>query len=201
MRRWRARLLPIKHAYNFPMRTLLMLLALSASLASQSPAQELATQSRELQVEIKTDKTNYVAGEPVRFRVLLSNNGRSAVYISKYFFEAGGGIAGFWVSVEQLKGKGSGLGCVSAGDRFPTKDPRTPEQVLGEDFLRLSPGGIVGYEDQYRGCVVKNPGTYQITATYCACDLNTGKVRAVEQTASQIVMGKISSTPARFRVH
>ena|ERR1700674_1283754 len=179
------------------MRTLLMFLAISTSLVPQTPMQELATQSGEVQVEIKTDKTSYTAGEPVRFKALVSNRGYSAVYISKSFFTAGGGIAGFWVSVEQLKGKKSGLGCVSAGDRFSVKDPRTAEQILREDFLRLPAGGMVGYEDQYRGCVVKNSGTYQITATYCACDLNTGKVKAVDQS---VVIGKISSKPIQFRV-
>jgi hypothetical protein len=137
------------------MRTLMMFLAISTSLMSQTPTQELVAQSEELQVEIKTDKTDYNAGEPIRFKALLSNRGQSAVYISKSFFTSGGGIAGFAVSIEQLEGKKSGLGCVSAGDRFPVKDPRSPEQILREDFLRFPPGGIVGYEDQYRGCVVK----------------------------------------------
>jgi hypothetical protein len=160
--------------------------------------QELAMRSGEVQVEIKTDKTNYTAGEPVRFKAVVSNRDHSAVYISKSFFSAGGGVAGFLVSVEQLKGKKSGLGCVSAGDRFSVEeDPRTAEQILREDFLRLPAGGMVGYEDQYRGCVVKNSGTYQITATYCACDLNTGKVKAVDQS---VVIGKISSKPIQFRV-
>jgi hypothetical protein len=197
MFRWRDELSPIRHAYNLRMRALLMFLAISTQLASQTPLQEPATQSGELQVEVSTDKTHYTVGESIRFKALLSNRGPSAVYVAKSFFSAGGGIAGFWVSVDQLKGKRSGLGCVSAGDRFPMKDPRAPEQILQEDFLRLPPGGIVGYEDQYRGCVVKNSGTYQITATYCACDLNSGKARSAEQS---VFIGKINSKPTKFRV-
>ena len=80
-------------------------------------------------------------------------------------------------------------------------DSRTPEQVLREDYLALPPGAMVGFETQYDGCDVENPGAYQITATYSAQDLNVGKVRQVAGKADQIVTGQLHSTPATFRVH
>jgi hypothetical protein len=80
------------------------------------------------------------------------------------------------------------------------KDSRTPEQVLREDYLALPPGAIVGFETQYRGCVVQNPGEYQITATYSAQDLNVSKVRSVPGKADQIVTGQFHSEPSTFHV-
>jgi hypothetical protein len=110
-----------------------------------------------LVVEIKPDKNTYLPNEPIHFRAVLRNAGNTAVYISKSFVQAGGGIAGFYVSVKRLTGKTSGSGCVAAADRFPPPDPRAPEQILREDYLRLLPGGIVGFESQYDGCVVRYP--------------------------------------------
>jgi hypothetical protein len=66
--------------------------------------------------------------------------------------------------------------------------------------LRLAPGGIVGFESQYNGCVVKYAGDYEITATYTAQDLNIGKVRLLDDKTVAIVSGQFHSEPLIFRV-
>jgi hypothetical protein len=153
-----------------------------------------------LHVEITTDKKVYARGEPVRYRVVLRNGGHSGVYIAKKSFGlAGGGIAGFYVDVKQLTGKPSDCLVGFAVDAFALHDARTPEQVLREDYLLLPSGGIVGreWEDD---CVGKYSGTYQITGTYAAQDLNIAKVRLLVDKADAIVVGRIESEPITFRV-
>lgn len=181
-------------------RFLILLASLSALASPQTSSNEVLTPNWVMQVDIKTDKSSYTVGDQIRFTATLTNKGRSAVYVAKSFFQRGGGIAGFGLSVQQLTGKRADIGCVAAGDRFPIKDPRTPSQILQEDYLRLPPGGIVGYEDQYRGCVVKYAGTYRITATYCACDLNTAKVMSEAEHGTQVLTGELESKPWTFRV-
>jgi hypothetical protein len=176
---------------------LLTILILSLS---QSAFETSLTPNWVVQVSVKTDKDNYAVGEPIYVTATLTNAGKSVVYIAKTFFERGGGIAGFDVTVDQLTGKKSGKGCVAAGDRFDLHESRSPKQILQEDFLRLPPGAIVGYQFQYWGCVVAHPGKYQVIATYCACDLNTGRVRSIEEYANQIVTGELRSKPWAFRV-
>lgn len=104
------------------------------------------------------------------------------------------------VSVKQLTGRSSGRGCTFAGDRFAEKDSRTPEQILREDYLPLQPADIVGYEDEYNGCVVKHPGPYQIVATYLAFDLNIEKVKLLTENAAQVANGSVTSKPLTFHV-
>ena len=150
-----------------------------------------------LQVEIRTDKSSYTSGEPIRFTTILRNKGTASVYIANSFFQSGGGIAGFDISVRQLTGKPSAA-CPVFGDRYGP-DPRTPKEILHEDFLLLQPGGIVGYEAEYKGCGVQYEGTYQMTASYCACDLNTDKVKSVAERA-YLVTGELTSKPWTFHV-
>jgi hypothetical protein len=71
-----------------------------------------------MQVEVKADKSSYGVGELVHFTALLKNKGNSEVYIAKEFYAAGGGNSGFIITVTQITGKRSGLGCGGAGDRF-----------------------------------------------------------------------------------
>jgi hypothetical protein len=167
-------------------------------MQSQTP-QETQTPHWGLEVEVKSDKTSYSVGEPIHFTATLTNVGNSVVYVAKTFFEHGGGIAGFNLTVEQLSGKRSGQGCLVAGDRGLLRDSRTPKQILEEDFLRLPPGGIVDREE-YHGCVIANPGGYQVTATYCACDLNTSVVKSSVQEPAKIVVGELRSKRWMFRV-
>jgi hypothetical protein len=178
----------------------IMLIAASILIHAQDSPETVLTPNWVMQVEVKTDRTSYAVGESIHFTTTLTNLGTSVVYIAKSFFERGGGIAGFNVTVEQLTGKTSGKGCVAAGDRFDLHESRSPKQILQEDYLRLPPGGIVGFQSQYRGCVIANPGNYQMTATYCACDLNMGKVRSIAENPNQIVMGELKSKPWAFRV-
>lgn len=169
-------------------------------VTGQDSSDKGASPNWRLTVEIRTDKSTYLPNEAIHYRAVLRNSGSTAIYVSKSFFEAGGGISGFYVSVKQLTGKPSGMGCSMAGDRFGTPDPRTPEQILREDYLRLPPGAIVGLESQYSGCTVRYPGIYEINATYSAQDLNLGKVRLFAGRTEEIVTGQIHSEPSKFRV-
>jgi hypothetical protein len=101
-----------------------------------------------LYVEVTTDKKVYLRGEPVRYRIVLRNGGDSAVYVAKSFSDAGGGIAGFYVDVKQLTGKRSTCGGFAV-DRAILPDARTPEQILGEDYLLLKPRELIGFESGY----------------------------------------------------
>lgn len=167
---------------------------------AQDSSHKGASANWRLTVEIRTDKSTYLLNEAIHYRAVLRNSGSTAVYVSKSFFEAGGGISGFYVSVKQLTGKRSGRGCSMFGDRFGPPDPRTPEQILREDYLRLPPGGIVGFESQYRGCAVRYPGIYEINATYSAQDLNIGKVRLLADKTEEIATGQFHSETSKFRV-
>ena len=154
-----------------------------------------------LRVEVKPSKRVYVAGEPVRFTAILRNSGNNELYISKSFSQASAGTAGFYVSIKQVTGRPSATTCGTTVDVGPSSDSRTPDQILREDYLVLSPGAMVGFESQYDGCNVENPGAYQITATYSAQDLNVGKVKQVAGKADQIVTGQFESAARAFRVH
>ena len=177
-----------------------ILAALSCATNAQVRPIENQPTSQSLRVEIKSKKSVYAAGEPVLFTAILRNDGNGSVYISKHFFEAGGGIAGFYVNVRQVTGKPSGKKCVAAGDRYPNES-RTPEQVLREDYLLLPPGAMVGVEAEFfTGCVVRNPGVYEATAVYSAQDLNVNHVKQVALSPDQIVTGQFYSPPSRFRI-
>jgi hypothetical protein len=151
-----------------------------------------------LQLEIQTDKSRYAAGERIRFKALLSNEGSSNIYVAKSLSEAGAGVAGFSISVKQLTGKPNRLGCGSIRSTDGADDRRTSEQILREDYMSLPPKGIVGYEDEYHGCVVSNSGTYEIKATYCACGFNVDRLG--REKPAQVAVGAITSRPLRFRV-
>jgi len=177
-----------------------VLLASVSSTYAQNLPKEIPSSNWSLHTEIKTNKTTYRPNEPVHYRAILTNSGTSPVYIEKSFFEADGGISGFYVSVEQLAGRPSGRVCVRAGDSIPKDDPRTPEQILREDYLQLPPGAMVGFEAQYDGCVVSSSGTYKITATYLAQGLAESKVKLLADQDAKIVVGRFQSEPIIFRV-
>jgi hypothetical protein len=82
--------------------------------------------------------------------------------------------------------------------RITLPDSRTPEQILREDYLLLSPGEIIGFESQ-DDCV-ENSGTYRISATYAAQDLNINKFRLLADKAEAIVFGHLQSKPSTFRI-
>jgi hypothetical protein len=174
--------------------------ALSIWVNSQTSPVSVVTPGGVLEVKVKTDKSNYTEGELVHFTALLTNKGHSSLYIAKSFFESGGGIAGFSISVKQLTGKHSGVGCASVADRFAQDDPRAPKQILQEDYMLLPPGSIVGYEDYYHGCDVAHPGIYEMTATYCPCDLNISKVKLVADQFNLIVAESVTSKPWTFYI-
>jgi len=148
----------MRTAFVFVASIVALALASSPLMQSQTTKGKKGTPTTNLVVEVKTDKTAYSVGESVYFTATLTNVGDSVVYVAKTFFERGGGIAGFDPTVEQLSGKRSGEGCVGVGDRGLFPESRTPKQILQEDFLRLPPGGIVGYRDEYRGCVIAHAG-------------------------------------------
>jgi hypothetical protein len=181
----------MKTAFVFAANIVALALA-SAPLMQSQATNGNGHANNELLVEVKTDKAAYAVGEPIYFTATLTNVGDSVVYIAKTFFEQGGGTAGFDLTVEQLSGKRSGIGCLGVGDRGIFPESRTPQQILQEDFLRLPPGGIVGYRSEYRGCTIAHPGRYQVKATYCACDLNTRLVKSSVEEAAKVVAGEIS---------
>jgi len=147
------------------------------------------------------EKKVYGRREPVRFKALLSNLDSSGFYISKSFYQAGGGIAGFYVYGTQLRGKKSGTVCsVMAGDAFKSSESRSPEQILKEDFLPLQPGGFVGYEAKYHPCTVTDPGEYEIWVEYTTGDLSQSVVRSLVVNQKRVLDGKFKSPPVKFWV-
>jgi hypothetical protein len=175
-----------------------MLLASVSLINAQDSPPRTPASIWDLHVDITIDKKVYLRSEPFRYRVVLRNSGKSAVYVAKSFSQAGGGIAGFYVDVKQLTGKRS-MCTVMAMHAFVPHDARTPEQILREDYLLLSAGELIGFEWEY-DCVKKYSGTYQITATYAAQDLNINKVRLLADKADAIVVGRFQSKPLTFRV-
>ena len=174
--------------------------ALSVLACSQQVAGNTLS-ARSIEVEVKTDKVLYSVGEPIHYTVLLTNRGSSPIYIAKSFFSSGGGIAGFDLSVKQTLGKKSTTNCFLAADRFGDKEGRTAKQILQEDFLSLAPGGIVGFTAIYQSCAIEFEGSYELTATYCPCDLNMEKAQAAaEQEGTQIITKSIQSKPWTFKL-
>ena len=100
------------------------------------------------------------------------------MYVAKTFLQSGGGIAGFELTVTQLSGKRSGEGCIALWDTVASLDSCSTKQIFQADFLRLPPGGIVGYRHEYHGCAIASPGRFQLKATYCACDLKPSVVKS-----------------------
>ena len=173
---------------------------MSVSLNAQAPV-STGLSDKAVGVELKTDKVRYTIGEPIRFTVLLVNRGTSSIYIAKSFLSSGGGIAGFSLSIKQTEGKSSPECPVYADSFVDTAGPRSAKQILKEDFLWLAPGGIVGFTGTYQGCAVKHEGSYELTATYCPCDLNTSNVQsAAKQEGTQIITKSIQSRPWSFRL-
>jgi hypothetical protein len=161
----------------------------------------VGSSDKTVEVEVKTDKVQYTIGEPIRFTVLLVNGGTFPVYISKNFLSSGGGIAGFSLSIKQAKGKSSPECPFYADAFFGKAGSRSAKEILKDDFLRLPPGGLVGFSGRYQGCAVKHEGSYEITATYCPCDLNTSNAQsAAKQEGTPTITKSIQSKPWSFRL-
>jgi hypothetical protein len=174
---------------------------LFASLISHQGFAQSPGQQKGAYVEITTTKKSYDVGEPIQFRVLFINRGNVPFWVAKSFSELGGGMAGFIINVKQITGKPPKFACGVAGDRSPGTGSRSSEQILKEDFLYLPPGGMIGYEDHYRGCDVLNPGQYQISADYVAGDLNQERVEHLNgDGASVLKHGTYRSTALAFTV-
>jgi len=154
----------------------------------------------QLLVDVTTEKNSYQVGEPIRFRAILVNSGHSGIYVAKSFGYAGGGTAGFYLSVKQRTGKTPQEGCAAYGDRFPVEEHRSPEQILHEDYVLLSPGELIGFESTYTGCEAKYPGTYQIQALYSAQDWNLQRVLPLNEKGIIVLKGQISSRPFTFHI-
>ena len=152
-------------------------------------------------IDLTLDKKVYGRRETVKFRALLVNVDPRGFYVSKSFYEAGGGIAGFYVYGNQLTGKKGGIDCSAlAGDAFQFSESRNPEQILKEDYLPLRPGGFVGYEGDYHPCTVNNPGEYQIWVEYVTGDLNQHAVRSLVINGQHVLDGRFKSKPVKFLV-
>jgi len=188
------------------MKPLLLLIALCVASsgvygqATQTP-EELIPRPR-AQVELTIPKRVFGPREPIKFRVTLINVDPRGFYISKQFYEEGGGIAGFDITVTQLTGKKGGEVCAaSAADRFGiAADPRTPEQILKEDFVPIRPGAFVGWSGEYQRCKVNNPGEYEISAAYSTADLYQGRVRNLVINRQRVLDGTFKSKKVRFEV-
>jgi hypothetical protein len=152
-----------------------------------------------VRIELTIDKKVYGRRESVRFKASLKNIDPRGFYISKSFYEAGGGIAGFYVYGTQLSGKKGGVTCEAGyGDSFRFSESRSPEQILKEDFLPLRPGGFVGYEGTYQPCVISNPGEYEIWVEYVTWDLSQGLVRPLVFNRQRVLDGTFKSRPVKF---
>jgi hypothetical protein len=180
------------------MKNVVMLVVLTTITAAYCASQDKKVSVR---VEISADRKNYVVGDKLRFTALLINTGRSSVYVAKQFSRAGGGIAGFHVSVKQLSGTQTNtVNCEGFGDRAPVVESRSPQQIIEEDFILLPPGGIVGFRSGYGGCAVEHPGKYEMAAEYLAQDLNIEKIPKGTKLGD-VLTGRVASDPFRFRVH
>lgn len=134
----------------------------SATVVAQeaTPAREMGDLN--LRVEITTDKTDYTTAETISFRALLINGGQKSVYIAKSWGPVGGGIAGFNTQVKQLSGTRPKSGCSVAGDRGFYNESRSPQQILREDFLLLSPGELVGFNGSLPSCSGMPPARFKL---------------------------------------
>jgi len=179
----------------------LVLAMVAAAKATSQESKPINPKRPQVRVEIQTDKRDYAEGEPIKFKVTLVNQGILSVYIAKSWSYAGGGIAGFFISIKQLSGKPPQAGCSGAADRGVLPDSRSPERILREDFVLLPRGGFVGLEDQYRECAVEHAGLYQISAIYSPNDLNTHNVASLADDKSFVLTERTYSEPFTFRVH
>lgn len=164
-------------------------------------SEELIPQPR-AQVELTIPKKIFGRREPIKFRVMLVNIDPRGFYISKEFYEHGGGIAGFDITVTQLSGKKGSEACVvGVADRFGIgADSRSPEQVLKEDFVPIRPGAFVGWSGEYQRCKVNSPGEYEISATYSTADMYQERVRTLIVNRQRVLDGTFKSKKIPFEV-
>jgi hypothetical protein len=179
----------------------LVVTVLSSLAAAGQDGKTVAAIVHQAKVEITTEKKDFFEGEPIKFRATLTNEGDIAIYIAKSWDYAGGGIAGFFISVKQLSGKPAKLVCEGTADRGVFEDSRSSEQIIKEDFVRLPAGEFVGFADRYQGCAVEHAGTYQISAIYSPNDFNTHKVVPLSNGKNLVLTERVYSKPFTFRVH
>jgi hypothetical protein len=186
----------MKHAL---LCTALPFLCAGVIASAQTPEPQEVIPAPHARVELTVDKKVYGRREAVKFRAILVNDDPRGFYISKSFYDAGGGVAGFYVYGTQLSGKKGGQKCTAmAGDAFGPRESRSPEQILKEDFLPIQPGGFVGYEGTYQPCVISNSGEYEIWVEYETGDLHQGLVRPLVVHRQRVLDGKFKSTPVKF---
>ena len=179
--------------------TLVLLLFAFKCAQSQAPNQSL--HRARIFVRIILDKTEFKGGDPITYKLVLSNESNKGIYVSKSFGEAGGGYAGFHTEVKQLSGRKPKQHCVRAGDVWKQDNGRTPEQILKEDFFIVWPGQFIGYNEKYDSCEEPiYPGTYEITADYSAQDWYMDRVKAVKDDNTEVLTGSIDAKPVRFHV-
>jgi hypothetical protein len=182
-----------------PLVVLVLICIANVTCAQEQEQREAPTPHT--RIELTLDKKVYGRREGVKFKAMLMNVDSNGFYVSKSFYEAGGGIAGFYVYGTQLSGKRDGFPCtMGAGDAFRRTESRSPEQILKEDFLRLSPGGLVGYEGEYKPCAVSNPGEYEIWVEYITGDLSQHLVRTLVVNHERVLDGKFKSMPVKYWV-
>jgi hypothetical protein len=190
----------------------ILAIALLIFLAIKPSASSQAAGSTDVRVEISTDKKTYTRGELVRFRAVLINKGSAPFYISKFFSYSssdmnGANTPGFEIRIRQVSGMGMRLpGCMSVGDYLSPSDHRTPEQILKEDFVRLPPGGLVGFEDDLNhfppiGCVkpYQSVGKYEVAAVYSTKDRDRERVTSV-LGGERLLDGRYESAPTTFTI-
>lgn len=178
---------------------LLLLLFLPCALAQENPA----AKGNRVRVEMELIKPEIVLGSSLQYRILLVNESSSAVFISKRFGinRCGIGIsAGFSVEVRQISGEPQKRGCgCGGGIGTASEHPRSPDEVLKEDFILLYPMQFVGMVAQYDSCNLGQPGAYEITARYVINKEEVGTVASLGQSL-QILSEDLHSSAVRFRV-
>lgn len=153
-------------------------------------------------VELHMEKKVYRLGEPIAFRVLLINTGRKEIYLRKEFdwSVCGNGSSGFVAEVRQLSGNRPEKIGHCAGDTFRFDDQRDASQILAEDFVRLSPGAMVGFQsDTYSPSGIAHPGTYELIVHYGAYYIPKSVI-ALNPEGERVLQGTFSSAPIPFVV-
>jgi hypothetical protein len=155
-----------------------------------------------VRVEVIPARKNFVEGEKPKFYLFLLNEGPSVVSVSKHWSFAGGGMSGFYVSVNQLSGKRPASGCgLTAADVFRLEDPRSAEQLKKEEYVELSPEMTVGTEYEVTYCdAIPNAGTFEITASFVTGDSYLHKISTLDTPDNHVLQGEFKATPLRFEV-
>ncbi len=92
------------------------------------------------------------------------------------------------------------------GDYLSPQDHRSSEQIFKEDFVRLPPGGLVGFEDELNrfppiGCAqpYQSVGKYVVVVVYSAKDRDKESVTSVLK-GEKLMDGRYESAPVTFTI-